>query len=310
MTSTFTSTTSAKRCYRKYYSNVFRDEIIKNYQKQFIPFLITYFTIQNVGLRPLQYFCNQILGYSIEIKQIQKMICNAGKKANMKLQVYDKKMGEFTTALEMDTTWKGRSMKFLAAIDHHSNYLFCLDPLKHETNTIIQPRHQYIMNTCCNLKVLITDMALNFLSIIPHIFRGIIHLFCHNHVLKAIDREMPIERQSFLNCKKKLKKLKGPLKNAEKWLGRNRKKLYNSRSYDKKLRNKKRKQCIELGIPVKKNGAIKEPRNGLPQELKKISNKIYILQSNIIQFGNQVSRQIQKKAKILPGIKKTKKKYY
>lgn len=301
---------SARSSHSKYNTHAIEQKVIHQYLVKLVPVLIVYFTIHNVSLRPLTYFCKNILEYPIEIKRIQRIICKAGQKAEQKLTIYDRKMGEMTTAIEIDTTWKGKKMKFFAAIDHFTNYLFCLDPMKHEDIKAIRPRLQQLAITCCNLRVIISDMALNFLNLLPRVFHGIIHLFCHNHLLKAIDRQMPDERQDFLKKKKHLQKKRKPMKTVKKWLKKERKELYNKRSYEKKLRKKKRIQCQDLGIPVNQNGSIKNKKDGLPKALKKISIRISELQAKVNILGLQVQRQLCKQSKLTHKLKKIQNKYF
>ena len=99
-------------------------KIIANYLSRMVPMFLVFFSIHNVGLKPLKYFCTEILQYPISIPKIQQVITKAGKNAKPKLDEYDKKAGEIVTAVEVDTTWKGIFMKFLAIIDRASNYLF------------------------------------------------------------------------------------------------------------------------------------------------------------------------------------------
>lgn len=285
-------------------------KIIANYLSRMVPMFLVFFSIHNVGLKPLKYFCTEILQYPISIPKIQQVITKAGKNAKPKLDEYDKKAGEIVTAVEADTTWKGIFMKFLAIIDRASNYLFCLDPIKRENIDTIRPKLAKLARICCNLRLIVTDMALNFLSLIPQLFHGVIHLFCHNHMLKAVDRQLPEVRAGFLKAKIKLQKTRKPMGTVRKWLKRNRDRWYNTKSYEIKLRKDKKNQCKALQIPVKPNGAIKSPCHGLPESLKKISQRIYKLQANATRFLKQVQKQLTKQTKLNTKIKKGERNYY
>lgn len=153
-------------------------------------------------------------------------------------------------------------------------------------------------------------MALNFLSLIPRVFHSVIHLFCNNHLLKAIDRQMPDERQDFLKMKKKWQKERKPIKTVKKWLKKERKQLYNTKSYENKLRKMKRMQCLDIGIPVNQNGTIKNRIGGLHIALKKISIRIYKLQGKVNLLARQVQRQLFKQSKITHKLKKIRNKYF
>ena len=95
-----------------------------------------------------------------------------------------------------------------------------------------------------------------------------------------------------------------------KWLKRNRDRWYNTKSYEIKLRKDKKNQCNALQIPVKPNGAIKSPCHGLPESLKKISQRIYKLQANATRFLKQVQKQLTKQTKLNTKIKKGERNYY
>ena len=86
-----------------------------------------------------------------------------------------------------------------------------MDPIKRENIDTIRPKLAKLARICCNLRLIVTDMALNFLSLIPQLFHGVIHLFCHNHMLKAVDRQLPEVRAGFLKAKIKLQKTRKPM---------------------------------------------------------------------------------------------------
>jgi hypothetical protein len=273
-------------------------QAVKDYIQTLVPQLLVFFSIQNVGLRPLRYFCAEVLQFTINIQEIEQVILQAGRKAEQKLAPLDLKAGELVRTIEVDATWKGRFHKFLAAIAREGNYLFCLEHVKNEGAAAVRPALQRVSHFCCNLRLVVTDMALGFAEVIPRIFRGIVHLFCHNHMLKAVDREMPELRKDFSGAIKRLEESKGPARTVNKWLRRNRSHLYNARSYRKKLQGQKFHLCQERGIPVKLNGALKATRRGLPPFLRPLSERIYGVQGREDRFRRQVSRQLAKRAKV------------
>lgn len=262
-----------------------------------MPPLLVFFSIQNVGLRPLRYFCAEVLHVPASIPEIQKVIVHAGAKAREKLAPLDLKAGELARTLEVDATWKGRFHKFLAAVAREGNYLFCLEHVKSEGAAAVRPALARVAGFCCNLRLVVTDMARGFAEAIPSVFRGIRHLFCRNHMLKAVDREMPELRKDFGAARKKLEEGKGPARTAEKWLSRNRAHWYNARSYREKLQRQKVKACSRRGIPVKPSGALKKTRCGLPPSLRKLSERIGKVQVREHRFRRQVGKQLAKRAK-------------
>jgi hypothetical protein len=263
-----------------------------------VPQLLVFFSIQNVGLRPLRYFCAEVLHFPMSIPEIQLVILRAGKTAEQKLAPLDLKAGELARTIEVDSTWKGRFHKFLAAIAREGNYLFCLEHVKSEGAAVIRPVLQRVARVCCNLRLVVTDMAKGFAEGIPRIFRGVAHLFCHNHVLKAVDREMPELRKDFSSAKKKLEESKGPVRTTWKWLRQNRSHLYNARSYRKKLQGQKVTICRQQGIAVKPNGALKNMRQGMPPFLRKLSDRINGVQARECRFRLQAAKQLAKRAKV------------
>lgn len=281
----------------KYMENGISKQAVKDHIQTLVPQLLVFFSIQNVGLRPLRYFCAEVLQFPINIQEIEQVILHAGRKAAQKLPPLDLKAGELARTIEVDATWKGRFHKFLAAIAREGNYLFCLDHVKNEGAAAIRPVLQRVAYFCCNLRLVVTDMALGFAGAIPRIFQGIVHLFCHNHMLKAVDREMPELRKDFSGARKRLDESMGPARTANKWLRRNRSHLYNARSYRKKLQGQKFRLCQERGIPVKPNGALKATRQGLPPFLRQLSERIYGVQGQEDRFRRQVVKQLAKRAR-------------
>jgi len=294
----------------KHWEDGIEKSIVKNYIYVLVPQILVFFSIQNVGLRALRYFCEEVLHFPISIPAIQRVICHAGKRAKQKLAALDLKAGEFASVMYMDTTWKGLFAKFFAAIAREGNYLFCLEPVKKESAAAVQPHLRRLAEVCHNLRLIVTDMALGFEKAIPRIFRGVIHLFCHNHMLKAVDRVMPEARKDFREAKKKLAKSKKPAKTVQKWLGKGRKHLYNARSYRKKLQKEKVKICQEHEIPVKPNGASKAPKKGMPPFLRKLSGRINKAQVKESRYKRQTSKQLAKRAKAGEAVETARKGYF
>ena len=284
--------------------------IVKDYINALVPQILVFFTIQNVGLRALRYFCEEVLQFHISIPAIQKVICHAGKRAKQKLAALDLKAGEFASVIYMDTTWKGLFAKFFAEIAREGNYLFCLEPVKKDSAAAVQPHLRRLAEVCHNLRLVVTDMALGFEKAIPRVFRGVIHLFCRNHMLKAVDRVMPEARKDFGEAKEKLVKSNGPAKTVRKWLEKDRKHMYNARSYRKKLQKEKVKICQEHKIPVKPNGAIKAPKKGLPPFLRKLSGRIGKAQAKESRYNAQIARQLAKRAKTGEAVEVARKAYF
>jgi hypothetical protein len=283
---------------------------VNNYIYSLVPEILVFFSIHNVGLRPLRYFCEQVLHFPISMPAMEQAICHAGRRAKQKLAALDLKAGEEASVMYMDTTWKGRSAKFFAAVAREGNYLFCLEPVKKDSAAAVRPHLRRLARVCHNLRLIVTDMALGFEKAIPRVFRGAVHLFCHNHVLKAVDREMPEVRKDFRDAKLKLEKSKGPAKTVRKWLGKNRKHLYNARSYRKKLQQEKVEICQEHEIPVKPSGAIKATKKGLPTFLRKLSGRIGKAQAKEWQYKRQTSKQLAKRTKAGEVVEKARKAYY
>lgn len=293
----------------KYSESGIAKQVSKDYILGLVPQLLVFFSIQNVGLRPLRYFCSEVLHFPLSIPEIQQVILHAGNKAEQKLAPLDLKAGELAQTIEVDSTWKGRFHKFLAAIAREGNYLFCLEHVKNEGAAVIRPVLQRVAHICCNLRLVVTDMARGFAEAIPRIFRGVVHLFCHNHMLKAVDREMPELRKGFSAAKKELEESKGPVRTTWKWLRQNRSHLYNARSYRKKLQGQKVTICREHGIAVKPNGTLKNKRQGMPPFLRELSDRINGVQTRECRFQIQAAKQLAKRAKVGPAYERANARY-
>jgi len=294
----------------KHWKDGIEKSSVKDYISTLVPQILVFFSIQNVGLRALRYFCEEILQFPISIPAIQRVISHAGKRAKHKLAALDLKAGEFASVMYMDTTWKGLSAKFFAAIAREGNYLFCLEPVKKDSAAAVQPHLRRLAEVCHNLRLVVTDMALGLEKTIPRVFRGVVHLFCRNHMLKAVDRVMPEARKDFQGAKEKLVKSKGPAKTVQKWLGKDRKHMYNARSYRKKLQKEKVKICQEHEIPVKPNGAIKAPGKGMPPFLRTLSGRISKAQVKEARYNVQTARQLAKQAKAGEAVETARKAYF
>jgi hypothetical protein len=309
MTSPFPIESHSPRHPGKHRESAIAKNAVSNYVRSLVPELLVFFTIQNVGLRPLRYFCEQILHYPASIPTIEQVIYHAGRKAKQRLSVLDLKAGELATTIEMDTTWKGQSHKFFAAIAREANYLFCLEPVKGDSAAAARPHLRHLREVCCNLRLVVTDMALGFENAIPRVFRGVVHLFCHNHMLKAVDREMPEVRKDFLDAKTQLAKRRAPAKTTRKWLKWDRSQLYSERHYRKKLQREKVETCQQHDIPTKPNGALIDRKKGLPPFLRNLSERIGTAQAKEARFKSQVSKQLAKRVKVGKAVDTARKHY-
>jgi hypothetical protein len=267
---------------------------VQNYLQKFLPLLIVYFSTSNVGLRRLQYFCKELLHYSITIGQIKQIIQAAAQNAEQYLVKWDRIAGEHTQILEMDTTWKGKMRKFFGVIAQQHRYLFVLQPIKNEQPKTLRPILEHVANTCINVKYIITDMALGFKGLIRGVFATATHLFCHLHIFRLFHREWSDDRKKFRKVRVRLQKTKGPVDTTKKWIRKNRKHGYHSANYLHKMQQTKLEMCHRLKIGVNANGSIKNRGGGLHPALTPISTRIYRAQVKVLQFHYQINRQLQK----------------
>src|SRR5271157_3294417 len=291
----------------KHWEDGIEKSIVKNYIYVLVPQILVFFSIQNVGLRALRYFCEEVLHFpsSIPASHLPR-----GEKGQAKTRRARPQGGRVRLS-HVHGHDVERSVRQVLRGDCPGGKLPILPgaceegkrrggpaaPAAPRGGVPQPPPH------CDGHGPRVREGH-------PRIFRGVIHLFCHNHMLKAVDRVMPEARKDFREAKEKLAKSKKPAKTVQKWLGKGRKHLYNARSYRKKLQKEKVKICQEHEIPVKPNGASKAPKKGMPPFLRKLSGRINKAQVKESRYKRQTSKQLAKRAKAGEAVETAREGYF
>lgn len=132
----------------------------------------------------------RIYGVEISRNYIADVIIEAGQRARHLNGIYDSKVRGNFKVIEIDETYQGRNICYLAVVDKESQYLLLLVQLQDRSAETISFVLGSIAETLELLEVVITDGFPAYKNLIPSIFDGIVHLFCHVHAYRVFLREI------------------------------------------------------------------------------------------------------------------------
>jgi hypothetical protein len=143
---------------------------------------LSYFEIKN--------HVKRIYGVDISRNYIADVIIEAGERARHLNGIYDSKVRGHFKVIEIDEIFQGRNTCFLGVTDKESHYLLLLVQLKDRSAETIAFVLGSIAETLDLLELVITDGLPAYKNMIPTIFDGVVHLFCHVHAYRVFLRDL------------------------------------------------------------------------------------------------------------------------
>jgi len=163
ITLSYGANSSVKKQYRTYTQKNHNSQNIHSIAVMLLVFLASI----GIGIPTLKYIMNVIFKINMNDATIRSIILQGGNNAQKIQQTVDLAVGQNATVLEIDTSWKGKKHKLLGIIEKHSKYVFYAHPIKNDTKAVLTPIFQRINRICFNCVIIITDLAKNFIHIIP-----------------------------------------------------------------------------------------------------------------------------------------------
>nr|MDO8084824.1 hypothetical protein [Candidatus Sigynarchaeum springense] len=143
---------------------------------------LSYFEIKN--------HVKRIYGSDISRNYIADVIIEAGERARHLNGIYDSKVRGNFKVIEIDEIFQGRNTCFLGITDKESHYLLLLVQLQDRSADTIAFVLGSIAETLDMLELVITDGLPAYKNMIPSIFDGVVHLFCHVHAYRVFLRDL------------------------------------------------------------------------------------------------------------------------
>jgi transposase len=179
----------------------------------------------------VDHFKNTV-GLKISRNFISDVIMEAGQRARHLNGIYDSKVRARFRVIEVDETFQGRGACYLGVVDKASHYLLSLARLPSRNLESFKQVLEPLANRLSKVELVITDGYPGYKNLIPEIFEGIAHLFCHVHAhrvfLKELDPLHSKARKAYSALKKqkeKLAEVKHELKKKKRCLKRDEKRL-------------------------------------------------------------------------------------
>jgi hypothetical protein len=132
----------------------------------------------------------RIYGLKVSRNYIADVIIEAGQRARHLNGIYDSKVRGHFKVIEIDEIFQGRDTCYLGVTDKDSHYLLLLVQLQDRSAETIAFVLGSIAETLDRLELVITDGLPAYKNIIPSIFDGVVHLFCHVHAYRVFLREL------------------------------------------------------------------------------------------------------------------------
>ncbi len=260
--------------------------------------LLVFLASIGLGIPTLGYIMNVIFKINMSPSDIQQIIIQGGNNAQKIQHTVDLAVGQNATVLEIDTSWKGKKHKLLGIIEKHSKYVFCAHPIKNETEAQLAPIFHRINHICFNTAIIITDLAKNFIHLIPAIFTSARHLLCRVHTKRIINRQIASLRTTRTQKQRKVSKIRAQIKTSLRWIQRNRKKRYNN-TYELKKKTILKQRIAQVHrISLNSKGQTIDRKSGIPSALKKCSESITKKRINIKMAKMQEIRQKAKQDRL------------
>jgi len=285
---------SVKKQYRKYTRKNHNSQNIHSIAVMLLVFLASI----GIGIPTLKYIMNVIFKINMNDAAIRSIILQGGNNAQKIQHTVDLAVGKNATVLEIDTSWKGKKHKLLGIIEKHSKYVFCAHPIKNETEAQLAPIFHRIHRICFNTAIIITDLAKNFIHLIPSIFTSARHLLCRVHTKRIINRQIASLRTTKIQKQRNVSKIRAQIKTSRRWILRNRKKRYNNTYELKKKIIQKQRIAQVHRISLNSKGQTIDRKSGIPSALKKCSESITKKSINIKMAKMQEIRQKAKQDRL------------
>jgi len=271
---------------------------ILKYKQKFIPPLIIFLVMQNVGFKAIKYLCREILGVFLTETNIREIVCSAADNASDLLMRSDKVAGEKVTAMQVDATWKGRKHKFFAAIDQTYHYLFEFKEIRGENEKSLAPVFKRINSLCFNLKYVISDMAPVYGGLVENYMALVKHLECNVHAIRSALRKLTKSRQKLARSSKQKKKALVAVKHQKSLISRSRKASYSNQAYRNKLvKEKKRNEVILDGL-LNTNRQTMQGIKTARRIIRRISERINKNQKNLWANKKEAIEHLAKVVKL------------
>jgi hypothetical protein len=243
---------------------------------RFLERLITDLTLKGLSLNKIREHIQFIYCFDISKNSIKNIQNNAGKKANVLNQHFDKLIAAKISTAEADETFQGKNNLIFGAVDKKSSYLFGLQYAINRMNKTLCSFLKPISKRFFNIRVVITDLFKGYKKEVQNIFPKARHLQCHIHARRIVMRLIK-KLQSYLSHRKH------ELERILLFLQKNKKKI-SLKSTECQKKTKRIKKDRQLLINLKK---IKKAKN--PGRTKTLDKKMDIIQSRLQKLYKKVS---------------------
>ncbi len=129
-------------------------------------------------------------GLKVSRNFISDIIKEAGRRARHLNGIYDSKVRDRFSVVEIDETFQGRGSCYLGVVDKASHYLLSLVQLPSRALECFKNVLKPLANHLSNVNLVVTDGYPGYKNLIPEIFEGIAHLFCHVHAHRVFLKEL------------------------------------------------------------------------------------------------------------------------
>lgn len=128
----------------------------------------------------IEYFKN-FHGLYITKYYIASIVREAGHRARFLNGIYDSRISERIRVIEIDEVFQGQLNCYLGVVDKQSHYLLLFARLERRMIENFTALLEPLFDDLDQLELVITDALAAYKSVIPCVFKGILHAICHVH---------------------------------------------------------------------------------------------------------------------------------
>lgn len=269
---------------KKQYQIIFDQPTIRRFILFILPLVLLLLMYLRVSVRGIRIFCRYVFHVELSKQRIQSTIRKKAVYLSRVNAELDQKVGDQISHVDLDGTWKGKFRKIFGGICKQSHYLILLQWVKAESIDALAPAFARLKHICFNLKAIYTDLARVFCKELPAFFRGIAVKACNVHADRILLRALSPLQKVYKKACRRLTEVRLQLKKAKAIRGRIRQKVYDKRTYLKKLKAKRLQMYRTAGLKVTLPGTLANRRKGVTPAIQLFTLRIGCHQTRLTQL--------------------------
>ena len=207
--------------------------------------------------------------------------------------------------LEIDETFKGKSVSLLVVIDTWTGYILYFNWLKERSRAGLIKSLEPFKDQLGNILLVLTDGATYFPDVVSSIWPQAVHQICLVHVIRNLFRPMRAGRIPYSEAKKKVQKIRRKMGRLEQTTRERCHRLKNLQHQVKYWEKTRLKLRLKLGVKASQMKILmKYPR------LKSINDELNLRRTKVRSMQNTAHKAKERKRTLKTDLKQAEKTMY